>query len=140
MDLKFKWKDEYCLGNDTIDAEHKKLFDIANKVFSTKTSEFTLDEIKNILNQLFDYVRYHFKHEEEYMKEISSGELDYQKEKHAEIISEMNTMLKETKGINMLELKLAYIMQKWVLVHIIEDDMKITNSPVTSEANGDFRY
>ena len=140
MDSKFEWEDEYCLGNDTIDGEHKKLFDIANKVFSTRTSGITFDEIRNILNELFDYMRYHFKHEEEYMKQISSGELDYQKAKHAEILSEMHIMLKETQGINMLELKLAYIMQKWVLVHIIEDDMKIINSPVSSEAIDDFRY
>jgi len=131
MGSKFIWKNQYCLGNESIDSEHKKLFQIANEVFSIKAAEATFHEIEKIIVSLFDYMRYHFDHEEAYMEEIAYSEIDYQKQKHAEIIREMNSMLKNAKDIRAFKFKLSHVIQQWLLVHIIEDDMKIKSSVST---------
>jgi hemerythrin len=125
MDTKLPWKDEYCLGHDVIDSEHKKLFSIANQIFAIKEPNMHSKEIKKHIHELYEYMRYHFGHEEEFMAELSFAEIEPHKKKHAEIIEEMNNILKGSKDFNILELRLVYMMQKWVLKHILEEDLKV---------------
>jgi hemerythrin len=70
-----EWKKQYCIGDETIDAEHQKLFDLANEVL-------------------------------------------------------VNNILKSSHQITVLAEKLAAMMVKWVLKHILEEDTKIKPSPV----------
>ena len=39
MDTQFVWNEEYNIGVDVIDKEHKRLFKIINKLFSFKEEE-----------------------------------------------------------------------------------------------------
>jgi hemerythrin-like metal-binding protein len=125
MDSKLEWQNEYCLGHDVIDSEHKKLFEIANKIFAINNPQTDSKIIEQLIHQLYDYMRYHFGHEEEYMDEVSFEKIEQHKKRHGEIIEEMNKILNESRDFNILELKLVYVMQKWVLIHILEEDLKI---------------
>jgi hemerythrin len=123
------WKAEYCIGEDAIDAEHQNLFHLANKVFKVKMSESKIDNIGPLIHKLYEYMKYHFDHEEAFMVETNFQELEYHKLKHSEIISEMNGILKSSHQITVLTEKLAALMVKWVLKHILEEDIKIKSSP-----------
>lgn len=37
-----KWKEDYIIGVDKIDEQHKKLFEIANKAYKLLKNEFVL--------------------------------------------------------------------------------------------------
>ncbi len=128
MNSGLQWKDEYSLGHDIIDSEHKKLFEIANKIFEVKNPFTDSGKIKKLIHELYAYMKYHFDHEEELMSEISFERIDDHKQKHGEIITEMNKMLQESKDFNILELKLTYMMQKWLLVHILEQDLMLNKA------------
>ena len=119
------WNAEYCIGEDTIDAEHQNLFHLANAVFKVKLSESKIDNIGPLIHKLYEYMKYHFDHEEEFMDAIGFTEADFHKTKHSEIIAEMNAMLKSSHQISVLADKLAAMMVKWVLKHILEEDIKI---------------
>jgi hemerythrin len=119
------WKAEYCIGDETIDAEHQNLFHYANEVFKVKMSESKLDTIGPLIHRLYDYMKYHFDHEEAFMVKTNFQEIAYHKEKHAEIITEMNSIIKSSHQITALTDKLAAMMVKWVLKHILEEDIKI---------------
>jgi hemerythrin len=119
------WKSEYCIGEDTIDAEHQNLFHLANEVFKVKMSESKIDNIGPLIHKLYEYMKYHFDHEEVFMVEISFNEIDFHKTKHLEIIAEMNAIMKSSHQITVLADKLAAMMVKWVLKHILEEDIKI---------------
>ncbi len=60
-----------------------------------------------LVHQLYDNMRYHFGHEEEYMAEVSFEGIDQHKKIHGGIIEEMNKLLNESKDFNILELKLV---------------------------------
>lgn len=79
MNSEIQWKDEYCLGNDLIDSEHKKLFEIASQIFAIKNPQANSDKIKKLIHELYDYMRCHFKHEEEHMAEVLFEEIDQHK-------------------------------------------------------------
>jgi len=123
-----KWKPEYCLGDDTIDTEHQTLFHLANEVFKVKMSESRIENIAPLLHKLYEYMEYHFNHEEAFMSETKYPDIENHKKKHAEIVSKMNSIVKSSHQITVLVEKLAAMMVNWVLKHILEEDVKIKMS------------
>ena len=70
MAEKIEWNDEYLLGIQEIDNQHKKLVAIANELYdiTTGNSEVYKLEMSKVLKKLTDYTVYHFSSEEEFMK------------------------------------------------------------------------
>lgn len=67
------WKEEYSMGVEHIDNQHKHLVEIANKAYEVLKNDLYIDKfdkIVEILKELEDYTVYHFASEEEYMKQI----------------------------------------------------------------------
>jgi hemerythrin len=122
------WKDEYCVGDDVIDKEHRNLFDMANEVFKIENPQQQIDNIRLLLYKLYDYMKYHFEHEETLMSEIHFEEIEYHKTRHSEIISEINNIMKSSHQITLLPEKLTAMMLKWVLKHILEEDFKMKSA------------
>jgi len=125
MGILLKWEDSYSIGNAKLDEEHKKLFDLANQVLGISNPLMESETMKKCIRELYEYMRTHFKHEEEHMAGISFPELDSHKIKHQELIDEMNNVLKGSKNYIDLGNNLKTLMSKWVLKHIIEEDTKI---------------
>lgn len=130
-DLKknFGWKEIYSVNNTKIDAEHKRLFDIAQEAFIEVDDELKASKIKTILTKLYDYMKTHFKHEELYMQEINYPLIKEHKKLHAEIISKINTFVKKLPELNdnLFEKELAKIIDIALVHHIIQEDRKIIN-------------
>ena len=53
-----RWNDDYCIGNETIDAEHKNLFEMANQVAQVNDSNGQAESITLLLHELYDYVQF----------------------------------------------------------------------------------
>lgn len=122
-----EWKSEYDIGNEMIDTEHQTLFQLANAVFSAKMTQSRMDSLGPLVHQLYAYMKTHFDHEEAFMAEMGFKEIDGHKNKHADIIREMNSILKTSRDVTVLADNLARMMVKWILKHILEEDMKIRN-------------
>ena len=71
----YEMKEEYYTGIPQIDAEHKRLFEIAESAYELRRNEFIpdkYDNIRDLLEELREYTKEHFKHEEEYMEKMNS--------------------------------------------------------------------
>jgi len=136
MGQTLKWDVSYCIGNEELDEEHKKLFDLANRVLNINNPLMDSEKVRGAVLELYDYMRYHFEHEEKYMASISYAGLDDHKEIHQSLVGEINILLKKSKNFIDLENNLIELMQKWVLTHIIEEDTKIVNSQAKAETDG----
>jgi len=121
---KLAWKDEYCIGNETIDAEHKRLFDIANEILNINNPLMETPRISLLVKELYGYMREHFEHEEAHMESISFDEIEEHKTMHRSIVIEMNDVLKMSKDYMQLDNLLVILMKEWVLKHIAEEDVK----------------
>lgn len=72
--MKYEFTDDYLTGIELIDKEHGHLFEIANETYDLLKNEFVTDKYDRIvalLEELKDYTKTHFAHEEEYMKSIN---------------------------------------------------------------------
>ena len=128
-DLKknFGWKEIYSVGNKEIDREHKKLFDIAQDAFTQVEETQRNAKIKEVLTELYTYMKTHFKHEEKFMQEINYPAIEEHKVLHHNIIEKINTFVKKlpTMDESLFEKELAKIIDIALVHHIIQEDRKI---------------
>lgn len=126
----YEMKPEYYTGIEFIDAEHKKLFDIANEAYELLMNDFIPDKydyIMQVVNDLKEYAKYHFDHEEEYMTNIKYKRYLSQKVAHDDFIEKINQydseIIDEKQKESLLEL--LEFLTTWLVEHIYRQDKLI---------------
>jgi len=112
----------------TVQAEHKKLFEMANQLFEAGKNNKTKEFIADMLKFLDDYTRKHFKDEEAYMQSINYPGLTDQKKLHADFIAALDKLKKEYQesgGSIIVILNANQMVVDWLLKHISIEDKKI---------------
>lgn len=52
-----KWRNEYTLGIELIDNQHKKLLEIVNRLYSAFIEKKQSEEVLTVLVELKDYIK-----------------------------------------------------------------------------------
>jgi len=120
-----QWKDSFSLHHETIDAQHKELFRLANFVENIDARTITKIELSHLFNEFFTYMRNHFAEEEAYMASIEYPLLEAHKKLHEDIIETISNTLKEKKSVQELQLAMKNASHKWLVDHILNNDLKI---------------
>ena len=128
--MKYEFTKEYHTGIDFIDEEHAKLFEIANRAYDLLTNQFVTDKydaIVAVLEELRDYTKYHFNHEEEYMKSINYPKRFSQLHQHTTFISKLESYNLKEIDVNQQEglLEILDFLALWLQSHIKGMDKKI---------------
>lgn len=126
----YEMKPDYYTGIDKIDMEHKRLFEIANEAYELLTDEFIPDKydyIIKVIEELRQYTKTHFQHEEEYMESIGYKRLLSQKVAHTDFIEKLNSLNIEKIDENQKEalLDLLDFLNTWLVEHIYKKDKLI---------------
>ena len=132
----FVWNAKYSIGNAQIDAEHQKLIELANNISTFSSNGEPLPRIKGAIVALYDYVKTHFQHEEEYMVRLGYPQYEEHKKLHEAIIAEMNTIMKHSGNLDALVYKFKRLMNTWVLEHILTEDSRIATGIKPQEPAG----
>ncbi|WP_251862478.1 bacteriohemerythrin [Clostridium sp. Marseille-Q2269] len=125
----FKWKDSYSCNIRQIDEQHKKLFELANKIYSIvllddKYDHF--DEIVGTIRTLKEYTVFHFSYEEEVMRKYEYGDVDNHKIEHEAFIKKISSINEEKideKQKSFLMDLLEFVVN-WIENHILKSDLK----------------
>ena len=134
-----EWKDEYSVGVSEIDAQHKRLFVVINKIdelAKTKKGKLLIyfKDILALIDELGDYAVTHFYDEEMAMEECGCPEYEEHKMKHEVFSDEIGHIRDnlendpkfkedETK-LNELIVKLSGFLVTWLTNHILIVDMQ----------------
>ncbi|NRU14790.1 hemerythrin [Clostridium beijerinckii] len=126
----YEMKEEYKIGIDQIDEQHKKLFELADQAYTLLKDEFAIDKydkIIHIMDELKDYTIFHFKSEEEYMKSINYKRLFTQKIEHDKFIKSLEEIDYKNIDENQDEslIKLLNFLNDWLTEHILKTDKLI---------------
>ncbi|TLD81957.1 non-heme iron protein [Helicobacter sp. MIT 05-5293] len=119
------WSDEFSVHHEIIDQQHQRLFELAHKAYRIANSPSSSNEIKAILVEFFEYMKTHFKDEEQYMHAIGYPRLEEHKKIHRTIVAEMAGMVKHVGSMDILKEMIATVAEDWLLVHILQEDMQI---------------
>lgn len=69
--MKFIWRDEYGVGVEIIDEQHKHFFELANELFDLSVrDDFSRGNLFAFITELGNYSLYHLGTEEGYFKEF----------------------------------------------------------------------
>jgi hemerythrin len=126
----FEWKEEYVIGIDIIDEQHKMIFEIAGRAYSLLNNDFYVDKydkIVMILGELRDYTIFHFQSEEEYMLKIGYKKFFSQKVDHDEFIAKIKNvdLDKIDKNQDAYIMEIIQLITNWLVEHILIKDKQI---------------
>ncbi|AQR93459.1 bacteriohemerythrin [Clostridium saccharoperbutylacetonicum] len=126
----YEMKEEYKIGVEHLDEQHKKLFELADKAYMLLKDDFTIDKydkIIEIITELKEYTIFHFKSEEEYMESINYKRMFTQKIEHDKFIKELEAIDLNHIDQNQDEslLKILDFLNEWLTEHILKNDKLI---------------
>lgn len=136
----FEFTDDCITGIETIDDEHRNLFEILSRASYLLDTDYHSDhyqEVKVILAELDQYAEQHFSHEEEYMMKIRDPELIRQRAQHdffREKIREYEFVNIDDEDEQQRVLgELVRFLAKWLCRHILSSDILIGKLPPLEE-------
>jgi len=124
-----KWKEEYSVGIELIDSQHKRLFEIADQAYELLKNDYytdKYDKIVTILQELKDYTVFHFNAEEKYMESIGYKRLLSHKVQHDDFIDKINSydLYQVDQDQDKYITDLLDFIIDWISNHILYTDKK----------------
>lgn len=123
----FTWKDEYNTGNYIIDYQHKRLLRFIGDLDDISNNE----ELKHsllpiVIEELFNYAKYHFATEEGIMAQMNYSNLSEHRILHAEFVSKMLNFRKDFEDQKPdVDKSIAQYVSQWLINHIGKEDVQI---------------
>ncbi len=130
METQFEWRDEYEIGVDIIDKEHRRIFKIINKLFAfreeEKDSQWTCQEG---IKYFKGHAMKHFADEEAYMASIDYEGLEQHKRIHKDfrenILPSLEQELKQTDYAPDAVDHFLGVCAGWLIGHTLTEDQAI---------------
>ena len=122
------WSEDYELGNDFVDSQHKRLFELVNNIGKTRHEGGDASALSETLDFLLQYTVQHFSDEESLQIEYNFPEYEHHKKLHKDFeaaVIEKVTEFKEKGSTNDLLDNVNYFIIEWLVNHILKEDMKI---------------
>jgi hemerythrin len=122
---KIRWKDEYSVGVEKIDRQHRHLFEIINKLIDHSGSSGDSALVSETLTEMLNYAKEHFTTEEELMQEYGYPEIESHKEQHIYFFKttaelSINALNKQSMVLR----EIVEFLKIWLTFHILKCDMK----------------
>ncbi|MBP2652015.1 MAG: iron-binding protein, hemerythrin [Firmicutes bacterium] len=122
-----QWSEDYRLGINNIDEQHKQLFELANESYKILKDEILFDkydQIVAIINELKEYTTKHFSEEEEFLASIGYPKLLSHKVQHADFIKKIEDidLNKIDENQEQALIDLLDFFSDWLLNHILKTD------------------
>ncbi|MEO0035966.1 MAG: hypothetical protein RLZZ501_1989 [Pseudomonadota bacterium] len=122
-----EWTDEIAIGHPVIDHDHRILLELINQISNEENAgDRTIVEF--VLDELVDYIRYHFHNEESLLEACGYPDLDQHRETHRQMTAEVDDLYhrflhsEEDIGEDLRRFLLA-----WLVNHIIVEDHRFTD-------------
>lgn len=119
------WKDEYNIGLEVIDVQHRKFVEILNELANSFLDPDNKEEVSRILDKLEEYAQTHFQFEEHYFHEFHYENMGEHEEAHRLFKLKIDKLRKRYESEEkFLEYDIFEFMNDWLLVHVLDEDKK----------------
>ncbi|MEN8130510.1 MAG: hemerythrin family protein [Pseudomonadota bacterium] len=119
------WSDDYSIGIEAIDAQHKGFFEAAHRLYDRILNcegEMIAEESVAFLR---DYANRHFQTEEAFMAEHGYPGLEQHKRLHTEFLEVLDMLVDDLEVFGPsqhLADRALEISQEWLIQHIVDED------------------
>jgi len=140
------WSDQYSIGVESVDEQHKGLFALTNELYDVcHGSSAAIENFKTVLEKAVNYVVLHFNNEERIMKETNDPNYEAHQEEHGLFVK---TVMKEAANLeggndDAPEVFVSFL-RDWIAKHVTGTDIKIgqhiTNLKEKGELSADATF
>ncbi len=121
----FHWTDEFSIGLQEIDEQHKELVELLNQLHVAIKEHHGSATSRQILDKLADYTRTHFAVEESLMRVSNYPEFATHKQNHEDLIAQVKALQdKLDSGQATITFELLHFLKVWLTRHINEADKR----------------
>lgn len=119
------WTDGLSVGDPAIDGEHKRLLDLYNALVTAVNDAAEARVVQGLMNALFDFLDYHFDHEEQVM--LANAYPDYisHKRVHDAFLDQLENVENHLEAGGHMGGFLLDTVAEWLVRHIQEADAKL---------------
>jgi hemerythrin len=117
------WEPAYRVGNELLDAQHKRLFDIANRVIDIYGSGS--DALLPAIKELIDYLSVHFQAETTVMMSMNYPHFFAHSREHRRFTDQVDEFLRDYQAGNPdLGFKMVVFLKDWIRDHTSKLDVQ----------------
>lgn len=123
--VRFEWNRAMESGNSAIDAQHRQLLEIANRINYLSLSTVQYDQIEEQVNSLIQHIVDHFNYEEQVQKRVGYPEYQSHAAIHQELVVKASE-LKENYRRGQLKSSefFTFMLDDVINGHMIKEDVK----------------
>lgn len=123
-----EWKDDYSVGIDSIDQQHKKLLNLINQL-QTAVDYSTGEQFeREALDELVDYTKTHFTYEEGLMRDNDYPDFEAHKRQHEKMFNKVGEVLADyEKDHDTAMSNAAEYLKDWLIKHINGTDKEYSS-------------
>lgn len=122
----FQWTPAFAVGVPRIDAEHRRLFALAEKMHRAMLKGKGKTVLDGLLAQLVDYTCYHFAREERLMEQVRYHDCLPHRREHDDLRASVQDMrARAASGEITMTIDVMQFLMEWVKFHIVESDRRI---------------
>ena len=122
------WNDSYLLGNEQVDRQHKRLFEMVNDLINTSIGQIDEAKLRESLDFLIQYTVRHFHFEEELQLQYDYPEYESHKKIHEDfkvtVCGFVATLDKNGPSPEYCN-ELNTTVVRWLVNHVQREDRKI---------------
>ena len=122
------WNDNFKLGNEQVDAQHKRLFELVSDLVSSCIDGTDTHRLQETLNFLVEYTVQHFHDEEALQIQFHYPEYERHRQLHEDFkvtVGELVQKFSQTASPTELSNNVNKIVVRWLVGHILQEDKKI---------------
>jgi hemerythrin len=120
------WTEDWCVGNQTIDYQHKNLVDLVNRaeLCALDADGESYGMFYPLLNDVSLYAKTHFADEEKLLSAIDYQGLGNQIKQHAAFNECLTDFILDAMAAKEDRIKFSKFMADWLSHHVLVEDMK----------------
>ena len=120
-----QWKDQYSVGIEAVDHEHKELIELINRLHDELTAKGEELSIEAFFGDLFKGISAHFALEERFMRERRYDQLAQHKADHERLLDEIRDMMDDFEGLEVASADLGTRLDAWFSRHFETHDARL---------------
>ena len=128
----FDWKNDFSVGIEEIDEQHKRLFAIGKQIYellNNYNDQDNFNSISSLIGEMSDYTAYHFQTEEELFEKYNYPEAQKHIAEHQEFIDYLQSLdLSQINGNHKeATMDLLKFISRWIFRHINSTDFRYSD-------------
>lgn len=124
----FKWNESLSVNINSIDDQHKLLFDMINDFYDDLGKVSPKELISDLIVKMKNYTESHFGHEEKYFIQYNYPDYESHIKEHREFIAKISEIEKKIiSGKMVMTMEVTGFLRDWLKNHIQVCDQKYSD-------------